>query len=91
MRLFSALPNSSSPLGPPAMPFHTVMTWPWVIAAIFLSLAVAVHLHRRRKNARLPPGPTPLPIVGNVLDFPRKHFGREFAALSKRFGELHYP
>nr|VWP02625.1 Candidapepsin (EC (ACP) (Aspartate protease) (Secreted aspartic proteinase) (SAPT) [Ganoderma boninense] len=68
------------------MPFHTPTTWPWVACAIILSLAIAIC--GRRKNARLPPGPTPFPILGNVLDFPRKHLGREFAAMSKTFGDV---
>ncbi|KAM5546291.1 hypothetical protein V8D89_000417 [Ganoderma adspersum] len=37
-----------------------------------------------------PPGPSPLPIFGNILDFPRTHLGREFAALSKKFGDVVY-
>ena len=57
-------------------------------AAILLWLALAVQ--RRRKYARLPPGPTPLPIIGNILDFPHTHLGREFAAYTKQFGEFYY-
>ena len=41
---------------------------------------------RRQKYARYPPGPSPFPVVGNILDFPQKHLGREFAALSRKFG-----
>ena len=40
----------------------------------------------RQKYARYPPGPSPLPVVGNIFDFPQKHLGREFAALSRKFG-----
>ena len=40
----------------------------------------------RLRTRRLPPGPTPLPIVGNLLQLPRKDLGREFAELSKAYG-----
>ncbi|KAM5544308.1 hypothetical protein V8D89_001968 [Ganoderma adspersum] len=68
------------------MPFDVRTSWPWVIFVVLVLLANAVQ--RRRKHARLPPGPTPLPIVGNILDFPRTHLGREFAAMSRRFGDV---
>ena len=71
-----------------AISLFTQTTWPWVAAITLLSLAIAVQ--RRRKYARLPPGPTPLPIIGNILDFPRTHLGREFAAYTKQFGEFCY-
>lgn len=73
---------------PAALTLPSATTWPWMTAAILLWLALAVQ--RRRKYARLPPGPTPLPIVGNILDFPRTHLGREFAAYTKQFGEFYY-
>ncbi len=79
-----SLPKSSSAFVSLAMPFHTATTWPWVATVVLLSFVIAIQ--RRRNYGRLPPGPTPLPIVGNILDFPRKHFGREFAALSAKFG-----
>nr|VWP00396.1 Uncharacterized protein [Ganoderma boninense] len=42
------------------------------------------------RHSRLPPGPSPLPLLGNILDFPRKHLGREFAALAKTYGDVMY-
>ena len=80
--------NPDSPISP-EMPFDVRTAWPWVVFVGLVMLANAVQ--RRRKYARLPPGPTPLPIVGNILDFPRTHLGREFAAMSKKFGTLSCP
>ena len=64
----------------------TASRWSWVVPLVLVLLA----LRRRRKNARYPPGPHPLPIVGNILDLPRRHLGREFSALSKQFGRFFY-
>ncbi|KAI0642617.1 cytochrome P450 [Trametes meyenii] len=38
----------------------------------------------------LPPGPKPLPLLGNLLDLPTKDLGRSFDALTKKFGEFTY-
>nr|ANC28040.1 cytochrome P450 [Polyporus umbellatus] len=48
----------------------------------------AVYRCRRATKCHLPPGPRPLPILGNVLDFPKKHLGREFRELSRKHGEI---
>ena len=42
----------------------------------------------RRRRLQLPPGPKPCLILGNVLDMPRTHLGREFQEMSRKFGEL---
>ncbi|KAI0714193.1 cytochrome P450 [Cerioporus squamosus] len=58
---------------------------------LFLAAALLLVLYIRRPGKRrLPPGPRPLPIVGNVLDFPRKHLGRDFRELSRRYGDVVY-
>ena len=40
-----------------------------------------------RRNSRLPPGPYPLPIIGNLLELGDKPHG-SLATLSKRYGPL---
>ncbi|PIL25355.1 cytochrome P450 [Ganoderma sinense ZZ0214-1] len=70
------------------MSFDVKTAWPW---AVFFSLVLLANVvQRRRKYARLPPGPTALPIVGNLLDFPRKHLGREFAQMARKYGDVVY-
>ncbi|KAI0767229.1 CyP450 monooxygenase [Fomes fomentarius] len=45
---------------------------------------------RKRRLARLPPGPTPFPLVGNVLDIPRTISAREYRRLSEKYGDIAY-
>ena len=35
----------------------------------------------------LPPGPKPLPILGNLFDMPTKNLGPSFNALTEKYGE----
>ncbi|RPD64515.1 CyP450 monooxygenase [Lentinus tigrinus ALCF2SS1-7] len=68
----------------------TILTSPWTALAVTAVLAwiVKTYVSQVRRKARLPPGPTPRPIIGNVLDMPQTHFGREFAEMSKKHGDV---
>ncbi|TFK92459.1 cytochrome P450 [Polyporus arcularius HHB13444] len=66
-----------------ALETHTLLVLP--AAALLLLIYI-----RRAAKRHLPPGPPPLPIIGNVLDFPRKHLGREFRELSRQYGDVVY-
>ena len=39
-----------------------------------------------RKELPLPPGPRPLPVVGNILDIPKAMSAREYRKLSDIYG-----
>lgn len=42
------------------------------------------------KRSRLPPGPTPLPILGNLLDIARREPGEDqFIEWRKRYGDVY--
>nr|VWP01592.1 Uncharacterized protein [Ganoderma boninense] len=47
-------------------------------------------LFRRNGKGHLPPGPVPLPILGNILDIPRSSVGLAFSALTKKYGDIVY-
>ncbi|KAI0714199.1 CyP450 monooxygenase [Cerioporus squamosus] len=66
------------------------LTTPLAVLAMTAVLAwlVKTYVLQARRAARLPPGPRHIPIVGNVLDMPQTHFGREFAELSKKYGDV---
>ncbi|KAI0350839.1 O-methylsterigmatocystin oxidoreductase [Trametes cingulata] len=59
----------------------------------FVSLIAAACLlrrHKSRSSRPLPPGPTPLPIVGNLLDMPTKRLGPAFRDMAKKYGDVVY-
>ncbi|KAI0816964.1 cytochrome P450 [Trametes gibbosa] len=54
-------------------------------------VALTFFLNRRNKSPLpLPPGPPPLPLIGNVLDFPKQHLGREVRSISEKYGDVAY-
>ncbi|RPD54263.1 CyP450 monooxygenase [Lentinus tigrinus ALCF2SS1-6] len=62
-------------------------------ASLILSLCVlfVVGLEYRRRAARklpLPPGPPPLPLVGNILDVPKSICAEEYNVLSMKYGDI---
>lgn len=57
-----------------------------LLLSFVVTLAYALTIFGRR-NSRLPPGPFPFPIIGNLLHLSNKPH-RSLATLSKRYGPL---
>lgn len=43
---------------------------------------------RRMRGSKLPPGPPGLPLLGNILDFPKTEEWLAYKAMSREYGEL---
>jgi len=46
----------------------------------------ALHNHQKRRGLPYPPGPRPLPIIGNLLDIPRESSWLAYTPLAKKYG-----
>ena len=57
-------------------------------AGILLLLWIVKTFIGRRKLGPLPPGPKPLPFIGNVLDMPVHNPWERFSEWGQRYGKL---
>jgi hypothetical protein len=53
---------------------------------LFLASIWTIHAHRRHGGLPYPPGPRPLPILGNLLDVPKVFSWLAYTRLSKTYG-----
>lgn len=60
-----------------------------VILSFVLALS-SIRDYRRRGGLRYPPGPRPLPIIGNLLDIPKESSWLAYAKFAKRYGGVFF-
>jgi hypothetical protein len=60
-------------------------------ASVFLYLLITLRDHNRRRGLPYPPGPPPLPIIGNLLDVPNDSPWAKYADTSKKYGKIYIP
>lgn len=69
----------------------SVSSAPWTWALVGLVIVVALREARtRRKRLHLPPGPPPLPLLGNALDMPSERLGHNYLEMSQKYGTVNY-
>ncbi|KAI0264166.1 cytochrome P450 [Gloeopeniophorella convolvens] len=70
------------------------MPAPYLAAADVLALTALLFLvkafgeHRRRRGLVYPPGPTGLPLIGNLLDVPKKFSWVQYAKWGEQYGDV---
>ncbi|KAI9448690.1 cytochrome P450 [Lactarius psammicola] len=60
----------------------------YLAASLFLYLFIVFRDHRRRRGLPYPPGPSPLPVIGNILDVPKRSAWVAYRAMSKKYGDI---
>ncbi|KAM5545117.1 hypothetical protein V8D89_001228 [Ganoderma adspersum] len=61
------------------------------LLTLTISIVLSIRCSRRGKTRDpLPPGPRPLPIIGNVLDIPRNNVWERFSDLGRKYGGIMY-
>lgn len=58
----------------------------FLIVLSFIFTLQAFRDYRRRKGFPYPPGPRPLPIIGNLLDIPMESSWLTYSQLAKKYG-----
>nr|WJZ49112.1 cytochrome P450 [Isodon lophanthoides var. gerardianus] len=60
----------------------------FLVVIVLVYLAVVAWSQVKRKGRKMPPGPYPLPIVGNIFQVDSSNIHKSFAQLSKKYGPL---
>ncbi|KAH9967250.1 cytochrome P450 [Russula dissimulans] len=55
---------------------------------LFLTSIRAIRDHQRRRGLPYPPGPRPLPIIGNLLHIPKEYSWLAYTQFSKTYGDI---
>jgi hypothetical protein len=62
---------------------------PYVAGGVAVTLAYAVVRRQAARNhLPLPPGPKPLPVLGNLLDIPREKEWLKYREWNERYGDV---
>ncbi len=62
-----------------------------VLVLTFLAAAfLVIRVYQKRGRLPYPPGPRPLPLVGNLFDIPKEFSWLKYAQLSKKHGMFYF-
>ncbi|KAI0291061.1 cytochrome P450 [Multifurca ochricompacta] len=70
------------------MQFSLIVTVDCLALSVFIYTLIAFRDHRRRRGLPYPPGPPSWPVIGNLLDVPKRSPWAAYADLSKKYGDV---
>ena len=79
-------PHHSLPTSLAMQSFTWITVIDYLAVSLSLYLCVTFRDHRRRRGLPYPPGPPPLPVIGNLLDFPKRSAWVAYQTMSKKYG-----
>ncbi len=66
-----------------------IFTFDILVLVSSIAVFFAIRDHQRRRGLQYPPGPRPLPLIGNLFDIPKEFSWLTYAQFSKKYGMLH--
>ena len=57
-----------------------------LVLVFSLAAFLVIRDYRRRRGLPYPPGPRPIPLIGNLFDIPKEFSWLEYTQLSKKYG-----
>jgi hypothetical protein len=73
------------------MPVVSLVSILDILVLIFTFAAfLVIRDHQRRRGLPYPPGPRPLPLIGNLFDIPMKFSWLTYTQLSKKYGTIYF-
>jgi hypothetical protein len=81
--------NPPQPLEPVRLSMSVVSLMSALVLVSSLATFFAIRDYQRRRGVPYPPGPRPLPLIGNLLDIPKEFPWLTFTRLSKEHGMIY--
>jgi len=66
-------------------------TFDLLVLVFSLAAFSVIRDYRRRRGLPYPPGPRPLPLIGNLFDIPKEFSWLEYTQMSKKYGMVSAP
>jgi hypothetical protein len=67
-----------------------VLTIDVLVLVSSIAAFLAIRDYQKRKGLPYPPGPRPLPLIGNLFDLPKEFSWLTYTRLSQKYGKFYF-